>query len=112
MSTVYWQSNEYIGNMAYRVLMFCPQYKPLVGGAERQAEKLAKTLVRKGIVVNILTPKLTATAPGHEIDQGVVITRFPLFDIYWHIPKIRGLGPVNLMSIGIQIQNRFSDIMP
>ena len=35
------------------MLMFCPQFRPVVGGAERQAEKLAATLVRGGL-------------PGHD----------------------------------------------
>lgn len=30
--------------MVRSVLMFCPQFRPIVGGAKRQAEKLANAL--------------------------------------------------------------------
>lgn len=43
-----------------RVLMFCPQFAPLIGGAERQAEKLGMALRTAGVDVRVLTPRLDA----------------------------------------------------
>src|SRR5271165_4785607 len=79
------------------VLMFCSQFRPIVGGAERQAEKLSKALVRKGLRVKVLTPRWGPDAPVHEIDCGVEIHRFPFFDLAKAIP-IHGIGPLNLLS--------------
>lgn len=42
--------------MTTSVLMFCPQFAPLVGGAERQAEQLAGALAKAGCRITILTP--------------------------------------------------------
>ncbi len=80
------------------VLMFCPQFRPIVGGAERQAEKLTRALVRKGLRVKVLTPRLIADTPAYEDDCGVEIHRYPLFDLAKTVP-VRGIGPLNLLSM-------------
>lgn len=36
-----------------KVLLFCPQFAPLIGGAERQAERLAKGLIAQGTRVEV-----------------------------------------------------------
>lgn len=38
-----------------RVLMVISQFYPIVGGAERQAQKLAKALLKRGVQVTVLT---------------------------------------------------------
>lgn len=88
--------------LSLSILMFCPQFRPIVGGAERQAEKLAKALVQKGARVTVLTPRLQADAPLSEDDQGVAIRRFPLFDLNQRFPGVRGLGPFNLLQLRFQ----------
>lgn len=40
-----------------RVTMVIPLFKPLVGGAEKQAELLGKTLIKKGLRLNMITSK-------------------------------------------------------
>ncbi len=89
--------------MTRTVLMFSPQFRPIVGGAERQAEKLARTLVRKGTRVTVLTPRFAAESPVYEEDAGVAIHRFPLFDLCKRFPRARGLGPLNLLLIRAQV---------
>ncbi len=89
--------------MKLSVLMVCPQFRPIVGGAERQAEKLSRALARRGVRVKILTPKLVADTPEYEEDAGVVIHRFPLFDLCKRLPGIRGLGPLNLLLMRNQV---------
>lgn len=79
------------------VLMFSPQFRPIVGGAERQAEKLSRALVRQGLRVSLLTPRCIAGAPEYEEDCGVEIHRFPLLNIAEKLP-LRGIGPLNLIS--------------
>ena len=70
------------------VLFYCQQFRPVVGGAERHAEKLARALVRKGCRVEILTPQTDPSWPVFEEIDGVVIRRFalhtrhPLFSVF------------------------------
>jgi len=90
------------------VLMFCPQFRPLAGGAERQAEKLSKALVKRAVQVMVLTPRLVRDTPESEEDGGMVIRRFPLFDLCRYLPWIRGLGPLNLLSIRAQTMRAVS----
>ena len=58
--------------------MFCPQFRPIVGGSERQAEKLAAALVETGCRVTILTPRIDPDSPDMEEANGVIIERFRL----------------------------------
>ena len=79
-----------------RVLMFCNQFRPIVGGAERQAERLSRALLERGAHVVVLTPQLDPAWPEREVFDGLEVRRFPLPDL----PKrfgIRGLGPANLV---------------
>jgi len=91
------------------VLMFCPQFRPIVGGTERQAEKLSKALVRRGMRVTILTPKLDSESLENEEDAGVVILRFSLFDLCRRFPSIPGLGPANLLGLSLQMRRVMLD---
>ena len=85
------------------VLMVCPQFRPIVGGAERQAEKLSKVLARRGVRVTVLTPRLVSDTPDREENEGVVVHRFPLIDLCKRSLGVRGLGPINLLSIRYQV---------
>jgi len=82
--------------------MFCAQFRPIVGGAERQAEKLSRALVQRGLRVTVLTPRLVRDTPMFEEDLGVRIHRFPLFDLCRRLPTVRGLGPLNLLMLRAQ----------
>jgi len=61
--------------------MFCPQFRPVVGGTERQAEKLAAAPAKAACRVTILTPLLDPDSPNMEEVNGVSIERFPLTDL-------------------------------
>jgi L-malate glycosyltransferase len=80
------------------VAMFCPQFRPIIGGAERQAERLAVELVRRGHHVIILTPRTDAESPGTENIDGVRLIRFPLRDLSTRSP-VPGIGVLNLPFI-------------
>jgi L-malate glycosyltransferase len=81
-----------------KVLMFCPQFRPIVGGAERQAEKLARALVAAGCRVRILTPRREPCSPDFEEVDGVLIERFNLLDISRRYP-VRGIALPNIPYI-------------
>jgi len=94
------------------VLMFCPQFRPLVGGAERQAEKLATALVEAGCHVAILTPRLDPNSPAMEEPNGVTIERFPFTDLsrHYHVPGVALLNiPYILWQIAQAIRPRLKD---
>lgn len=86
-----------------RVLMFCPQFAPVIGGAEQQAEKLGKTLCRAGVNVRILTPRLDKVSPRHEVRGGLSVHRFGLSDLSRRLPRLRGIGLINGPWIALQV---------
>jgi L-malate glycosyltransferase len=77
------------------VVMFCPQFRPIVGGAERQAEKLALALAESGLAVKILTPRLDDESPRSEIASAMTIERFPLIDLSRRYP-FPGVAVLNI----------------
>ena len=52
-------------------MMFCPQFRPAVGGAERQGEKPAIAMVAAGCQVTIVTPSIDTASPEREEHAGV-----------------------------------------
>ena len=88
--------------MTLSVLMFCPQFRPVVGGAERQAEKLAYALVAAGCRVTIVTPRIDPDSADIEESGGVRIERFPLTDLSRRF-SIPGIALINIPVILWQV---------
>ena len=88
-----------------RVLMFCPQFAPVVGGAERQAEKLGQALCRDGVEVRVLTPRLDAGSPTDEMMDGLHVRRFWMSDLSKRF-RLRGIGVLNAPWIAGQVMWR------
>jgi glycosyltransferase involved in cell wall biosynthesis len=84
------------------VVMFCPQFRPLVGGAERQVEKLAAALVAADYRVSIITPRIDPDSPSREEVRGVIIERFPLIDLSRRYP-VPGVALLNIPYILWQV---------
>jgi len=84
------------------VLMFCPQFRPCVGGAERQAEKLSAALVDADCHVTVLTPRIDPDSPDIEQANGVTIKRFPLTDLACRFP-VPGVALLNIPYILWQV---------
>jgi glycosyltransferase involved in cell wall biosynthesis len=82
--------------------MFCPQFRPVVGGAERQAEKLAVALAEAGCRVTILTPRLDPDSPDMEEANDVTIERFPFTDLSRCYP-VQGVAVLNIPYILWQV---------
>lgn len=61
--------------------MVIAQFRPAIGGAERQAEKLAIEMGHLGLESLLLTPRIDPASPRREISEYCQIVRFPLFDI-------------------------------
>ena len=88
--------------MNLSILMFCPQFRPIVGGAERQAEKLAVALTEAGCRVTILTPRLDPDSPDMEEANDVTIERFPVTDLSRRYP-VPGVAVLNIPYILWQV---------
>lgn len=86
-----------------RVLMFCPQFAPIIGGAERQAEKLGKSLLDRGIDVRVLTPIIDPTSPMEESMNGLPVRRFRMLNLSAKLPGVRGIGLINAPSLALQV---------
>lgn len=84
-----------------RILMFCGQFWPLIGGAERQAEKLARALIQRGCHVEFLTPQLESDWPLKENLSGLIVNRFPYKNLTKNT-KFRGLGVPNTLYLAAQ----------
>ena len=82
--------------------MFCSQFRPLIGGAERQVEKLAQALTVLGCRVLIVTPRIDADSPAIEECGGVRIERFQLTDLSRRF-SIPGIALLNIPFILWQV---------
>jgi len=57
-----------------RVCLCVSLFRPAIGGAERQAEQLARAVAAQGHHVTVVTQRLPGTAPAEELD-GVRVVR-------------------------------------
>jgi glycosyltransferase involved in cell wall biosynthesis len=81
------------GGVPARVLIFCEQFHPVVGGRERQAQLLAATLVSQGTVAEVLTFRSEPEWPATEILPGdVIVRRIPDVDFNRRFPRVRRVG--------------------
>lgn len=87
-----------------RVLMFCGQFWPRIGGAERQALGLSRALMRRGCQVEVLTPQLDNSWPLRDEIEGININRFPFVDLTKRLRGVRGLGLLNTLVMGMQVR--------
>ena len=96
-----------------RVLMLVPNFtpqRPLVGGAERQAEKLAHALKARGCVVEVLSPQDDPGWPLEEVVDGLTVHRYPISDLSRVLP--RGAGVPNLVLRGAQTRRAVRRFLP
>jgi len=87
-----------------KVLMVISQFSPMVGGTEKQAHLLSKTLIEKGINVSVVTGWWTwGTRRKEEVDGIHVMRNFALWRVFG-IPGLRTLGVLAYMvSLGVYL---------
>jgi glycosyltransferase involved in cell wall biosynthesis len=61
--------------MTLRVVVVTPYFRPIVGGVESNAERLARYLAAHGAGVRVLTKRITPDLPDREDIEGVRIDR-------------------------------------
>lgn len=84
--------------------MVISQFHPIIGGAEKQAQLLAKTLMQKGVNVRIVTGWWNFKTPRKEvIDRIEVVRNFSC----WRMFGIRGIrtlgGLIYMFTLGIYL---------
>lgn len=89
-----------------RILMMAPQYRPLVGGYERAAERLSTALAARGHRVTVVTDRRERSWPQREVRHGVIIHRL------WCLFKPRLHMPTSLGSLAwfLLLQGRGFDV--
>jgi glycosyltransferase involved in cell wall biosynthesis len=65
--------------MTLRVVVLTPYFRPVMGGVESNAERLARYLAAHGIGVRVLTKRITPDLPDREDVEGVRIDRIGPF---------------------------------
>ena len=75
--------------------MVISQFHPIIGGAEKQAQLLAQTLIERGIRVQVVTGSWKMRTPRKEIIDGVQIFRHFSF---WGMFGIKGLRPLAALT--------------
>ena len=87
-----------------KVLMVISQFYPIIGGAERQAQLLAKKLIERGIEVKVVTGWWNLKTPQKEIIDGIQVFRNFSFWGMFGIKGLRTLGGLTYMiSLGIYL---------
>jgi glycosyltransferase involved in cell wall biosynthesis len=64
-------------NELLRILMICPQFRPLVGGYERAAERLSAALAKIGLHVLVIAERRNRVWPAVESIDGYEVRRLP-----------------------------------
>lgn len=62
-----------------RILMICPQFRPLIGGYECVADRLSTALAQRGWQVTVLTERRDRRWPAVELRNGYEVRRLPCF---------------------------------
>src|SRR5262249_34117388 len=65
--------------MINRVVLVTTYFRPIVGGVESNAERLAEYLSAAGVLVRVLTTRITRERPDSEEDDGVTVERIGPF---------------------------------
>jgi glycosyltransferase involved in cell wall biosynthesis len=97
-----------------KVLMVISQFFPIIGGAEKQAQLLAKTLLQKGVEVKIVTGWWNFKMLRKEVIEGIEVQRnFSCWRMFG-IKGIRTLGGlIYMFTLGLylMIHRREYDII-
>jgi glycosyltransferase involved in cell wall biosynthesis len=81
-----------------RILMVISQFHPIIGGAEKQAQLLAKELIEKGLKVTLVTGWWRINTPATERIDGIKIIRnFSCWGMFG-IKGIRSFGVLAYMA--------------
>ena len=87
------------------ILMICPQFRPIVGGYERAAERLSAALTTKGHSVTIITERRFPSWQSKEEQDGVQIRRlWCLYRAHLHMATSLASFSIFLLTQGRRFQ--------
>lgn len=91
-----------------RVLMFVPQYPPpVVGGLEKQAHLLSRTLADDGWAVSVISGRIHPQQPPLEEFDGVVVRR-----VWWpQVKALRFLASSTAISLALWRMRKDVDVV-
>lgn len=93
-----------------RVYMVVRLFYPWIGGAERQAHKLAKTLTDKGVEVELVTGWWFRSTPQHDEIDGIPIYRNLTLWAFFGIKGLRKFGGyLYILSLMFHLWRRRAD---
>jgi glycosyltransferase involved in cell wall biosynthesis len=75
-----------------KIIMVADQYPPIVGGAERQAQKLSQALARRGAEVVVLTGRWKPQMPSLEVEGSLRVERVSTLFSMGGLPGLRKYG--------------------
>lgn len=89
-----------------KILMIAPQFRPIIGGYERAAERLSGELCLFGCAVTVVTERRDPRWPKHEQRHGVSIRRLPT----WYRPRFHILTSLVSYAIYLARHGRRFDV--
>lgn len=95
-----------MSDQSMRILMLSPQYKPIVGGYERAAERLSQALAARGHRIEVVTDRRDPSWARTEVEAGVSIRRL------WCVfkPKIYTLTALASLASFLVMRGRKFDV--
>lgn len=86
--------------------MICPQFRPLVGGYERAAERLSAALAEAGIEVVVVAERRERNWPRSELIQGYLVRRLRC----WHRRRLHTPSSLLSFSAFLLLHGRTFDV--
>lgn len=87
--------------------MLCPQFRPLVGGYERAAERLSLALAARGHHVEVVTERRDRAWPALERLDGAVVRRLPML----HRPGLHTVSSLLSFAAFLLLRGRSFDVI-
>jgi len=92
---------------AFRVLMVCPQFRPVVGGYEQAAERLGIALIDRGHRVTVVTERRNRAWPVRETFLGLEIRRLTS----WNVARLQTLSGILFLAVYLLLNGRRFDVL-
>lgn len=93
--------------MKPRILFLISKFQPLIGGAEKQAQRQAAELIRKGFSVIVLTGKHNKECKNFEILDKVFIYRYK----YLNLPFLKGTTSIFSVLLALFLLRKQYDLI-
>ena len=90
-----------------KVLMVCPQFRPILGGYERSAERLCAALAKRGHEVTVITERRNRAWKSLEQVGGYQVRRLSC----WYVPRIHMITSLANVAAFLLLRGRYYDVV-